>query len=250
MIESPWGPPLDVLPALAREEQALLDVLGELDAAQWAAPVPDLAAHILGSKLRRLSRDRDGHHADPESPGEWVSACRVLSPEVLFTLLVDCSSQIVDLWKRRDPDELDAASGVPVWLASARDYTEFWVLQQRIREAAGVPLLDEPEFVSPVVETFMRTLPHALGESTAPKGKRVSYVVSGSAGGTWTAARGADDWTLDQRPPPRAPFASVSTDVDTFWRLCTRAVRPADVRDRIIAAGDAELCEALLRVGG
>jgi hypothetical protein len=247
MTESAWGPPLDVLPALAREEQALLDVLGELDAGQWTAPVPGLAAHILGSKLRRLSRDRDGHRVDPESPDEWVTACRVLSPEVLFTLLVDCSSQIVDLWKRRDPDELDAESKLPVWLASAREYTEFWVLQQRIRDAAGVPPLDGTEFLAPVVDTFMRTLPHALSESSAPKGKRVSYVVPGPAGGTWTAVRGVEGWTLDRRPPPRAPFASVTTDPDTFWRLSAGILRPADAL--LTTTGDEELCAAMLGLG-
>src|SRR5712671_705311 len=105
MTESPWGPPLDVLPALAMEEQALLDVLGDLTSEQWAAPtvctgwtVHDVASHILGDKLGLLARDRDGHRvetprADEPFPGfldrinnEWVVACRRLSPEVLFAL--------------------------------------------------------------------------------------------------------------------------------------------------------------------
>jgi uncharacterized protein (TIGR03083 family) len=271
MTESPWGPPLDVLPALAREEQALLDVLGDLTAEQWATPtvctgwtVQDVASHILGDKLGLLSRGRDGQRVDvprDDEPfpafidrinDEWVVACRRLSPEVLFALLVDCSTQIVDLWKRLDPDELGGPvswagpSPAPVWLNAAREYTEYWVHQQQIREAVGVPLLDAPEFLTPVVDTFMRALPYTLREITATKGKRVSYSVSGASGGTWTATQGPGGWTLDRRSTSRAPLASVSTDPDTFWRLCTRNVRLEDVRDRVTTKGDEETCETML----
>jgi uncharacterized protein (TIGR03083 family) len=271
MTASPWGPPIDVLPILAREEQALLDALGDLTAEQWAAPtvctgwtVHDLAAHILGDKLGRLSRDRDGYRVEGPRAGEpfvtfidrvndeWVVACRRLSPEALFALLVDNSTQIVDLWKRVDLDDLGepvswaGPEPAPIWLDAARDYTEYWVHQQQIRDAVGIPLLDDPEFLGPVVDTFVRALPFTLRESTAPKGKQVSYSVSGAAGGTWTATRSAHCWTLDRRPSTRAPLSSVSIDPDTFWRLCTRNVRLDEVRDRIKTKGDDQLCATML----
>jgi uncharacterized protein (TIGR03083 family) len=183
---------------------------------------------------------------------EWVVACRRLSPEALFALLVDSSTQIVDLWKRADLDELGepvswaGPEPAPIWLNAARDYTEYWVHQQQIRDAVGIPLLDDPEFLSPVVDTFMRALPFTLRESAAPKGKQVSYSVSGDAGSIWTATRSAQSWTLDRRPSARSPISSVSTDPDTFWRLCTRNVRLDEVRDRIKTKGDGQLCAAML----
>jgi uncharacterized protein (TIGR03083 family) len=271
MTASPWGPPIDVLPLLAREEQALLDVLGALTAEQWATPtvctgwtVHDVAAHILGCKLGRLSRDRDGYRVSGPRDGEpfagfidrinneWVVACRRLSPEALFALLVDSSAQIVDLWKRLDLEEIGepvswaGPDPAPGWLDAAREYTEYWVHQQQIRDAAGLPLLDDPEFLGPVVDTFMRALPFTLRDCDAPKGKQVSYSVSGAGGGTWTATRFADGWTLDRCAPSRAPIAKVSTDPAAFWRLCTQNVRLDDVQDRVNTQGDEQLCATML----
>jgi uncharacterized protein (TIGR03083 family) len=267
MSDSPWGPPIDVLPLLAREEQSLLAVLGQFTPEQWAAPtvctgwtVHDVAAHILGDKLGRLSRDRDGYRVD--EPGDdlpafinrinadWVLACRRLSPEVLFAMLVDVSAQIVDVWSRVDVDELGGPVSwagpepAPIWLDAAREYTEYWVHQQQIREAAGVALLDQAEFVEPVVDTFMRALPHALRGCVAADGKQAAYTVTGL--GTWTATRAGGRWTVARGGPVRTPLASATTDAGTFWRLCTRNIQLRDVRDRVKLKGDKAVGEAIL----
>ncbi|WP_328604815.1 maleylpyruvate isomerase family mycothiol-dependent enzyme [Amycolatopsis sp. NBC_00345] len=272
MTATHWGPPIDVLPLLAREEQALVGVLTGLDAEQWAAPtacagwtVHDVVAHILGDKLGRLSRDRDGYHVDEPRPGEalpafinringeWVLALRRLSPEVLFAMLVDSTSQLTDLWKRLDLDELGGPVSwagpepAPIWLDVAREYTEYWVHQQQIREAVGAEPLDEPEFRAPVVDTFLRALPFTLRSVTARAGRQVGYTVTGPSGGRWTARSSGTGWTLDRgAPTSRSPLAAVTTDPDTFWRLCTRAVKPADVTSNIEVSGDESVCATVL----
>lgn len=269
MSFSRWGPPIDVLPLFAREEQALLDVLTGLDAEQWATPtvcagwtVHDLAAHILGDKLGRLSRDRDDYRALAPREGElfpkfidrindeWVVACRRLSPEVLFAMLVDSTSQIAEMWGRADLDALGepvswaGEEPAPVWLDAAREYTEFWVHQQQIRAAVGARPLDEPEFRGPVVDTFLRALPYTLRDVEARTGRQVAYTVTGSGGGKWTAQRTPDGWAIDRAAPTsRSPLASVTTDADTLWRLCTR--NPV-ARDRITVKGDENVCATLL----
>lgn len=274
MTATHWGLPIDVLPLFAREEQALVSVLTDLDADQWAAPtacpgwsVHDLVAHVLGDKLGRLSRDRDGYEAVSPAPGEafpafihrsndeWVRACRRLSPEVLFAMVVDSTAQLTEMWKRHDLDELGGPvtwagpAPAPRWLDVAREYTELWVHQQQIREAVGAPLLDGPEFRAPVVDTFMRALPHTLRDVTARSGRQVGYTVTGRSGGRWTARATSGGWTLDcGAPSSRAPLASVTTDADTFWRLCVRMVQPADVADRISAKGDESVCAAALEM--
>jgi hypothetical protein len=248
MSDSPWGPPIDVLPLLAREEQSLLAVLGGFAAEQWAAPVHDLAAHILGRKLVRLSRDRDDYRVDG-SDEEWVLACRRLSPEVLFAMHVDVSAQIVDVWSRADADELGepvpwaGPAPAPNWLATASDYAEYWVGQQRIREAAGVALLDQAEFLGPVVDTFMRGLPHALRDFFVAEGRQVTYTVSRY--GAWTARYTEGRWVVERGAAGRS-LASLATDAGTFWRLCTGDA--AADRGQVKVTGDKDVAEAVLRM--
>lgn len=244
-MTAPWGPPIDVLPLLAGEEQALIGVLSDLRTPEWASPalgewtVHDLTAHILGLKLTRLSRDRDGHFGEGNS---WVSACRQLSPEVLFAMFVDSTTQLTELWKHRDLDEPAAA---PLWLTVARDYAEQWVHQQQIREAVEAPLLDEPEFRTPVVDTFLRSLPQTLRAVTARAGRQVAVSVEGA--GRWTVRATAAGWTIDRgAATSRSPLASLATDADSFWRLCSGTLPAAEVSARVQLSGDPAVCEILL----
>nr|WP_101437258.1 hypothetical protein [Amycolatopsis niigatensis] len=244
-MTAPWGPPIDVLPLLVREEQALIGVLSDLRTPEWALPahgewtVHDVTAHILGLKLRRLSRDRDGHFADGTS---WVSACRQLSPEVLFAMLVDSTTQLTELWKHRD---LDKPAEAPLWLTVARDYAEQWVLHQQVREAVEAPLLDEPEFRTPVVDTFLRSLPQTLRPVTARAGRQVACSVEGA--GRWTVRATAAGWTIDRgAATSRSPLASMTTDADAFWRLCSGTLPAAEASTRVRLSGDPAVCEILL----
>ncbi|MCG3750224.1 hypothetical protein FKO37_07000 [Amycolatopsis sp. Poz14] len=244
-MTAPWGPPIDVLPLLVREEQALIGVLSDLRTPEWALPalgewtVHDLTAHILGLKLRRLSRDRDGHLGEGTS---WVSACRQLSPEVLFAMLVDSTTQLTELWKHRDLDEPAAA---PTWLTVARDYTEQWVLQQQIREAVEAPLLDEPEFRTPVVDTLLRSLPQTLRAVPARAGRQVACSVEGA--GRWTLRATSVGWTIDRgAATSRSPLAALATDADALWRLCSGTLPAAEADARVQVSGDPAVCEILL----
>lgn len=49
-----------------------------------------------------------------------------------------------------------------VWLDAAREYTEFWVHQQQVRDAVGRPGANSGRLTWPVVDTFLRAVPHAL----------------------------------------------------------------------------------------
>jgi len=66
------------------------------------------------------------------------------------------------------------AGPASVWLDVAREYTERWVHQQHIRDAAGVPGQVEAHYVGPVIATFMHALPAALAEARRPAGTAVS----------------------------------------------------------------------------
>ncbi|WP_163511702.1 maleylpyruvate isomerase family mycothiol-dependent enzyme [Fodinicola acaciae] len=254
------GPPINVSPLFPAEQTRLLTALHDLDATQWKAPtictgwtVHDLTAHILGDHLGRLSGARDSYRTSGPLKNEpfpdfihrinqeWVVATRRLSPTVLLDLLTDASKQIVEFWRTADPDATSipvswaGPDPAPMWLDMARDYTEYWVHQQQIRAAVGMPPLDDP---APVVDIFMRALPFTLRDSTADE---VEYEVFGV--GTWSCARGADGWTL--RPGMAAkPAATVRTDPDTFWRLCTRNIDRATAQ--VVTEGDRAVAETML----
>lgn len=266
MSPTRWGPPIDVLPYFSKEEQALMTLLGALTPEDWERPtmcagwtVKDIAAHLLGDKVGRLSRGRDGHVSEAPRPGEafprfidrlneeWVVACRRLSTDVLLTMMYEFMGQTTEYWAKLDLDVLDGPVSwagdepAPRWLDAARDYSEFWVHHVQIREALEhTPL--EAEYAEPIADTFVRALPHTLRDVDARVGKQVGYTVTGA--GKWYARREREGWVLDRgTPPSRTPLATVTTDPDTFWRLCTRTT--ADV-DRVRTTGDANVCAQLL----
>lgn len=69
MTDTSWlGPPIDVRPLFARQQAAFIDLLRGFGPVQWGRPtvcpgwdVKDVAAHVLGNHIGRLSRHRDGH---------------------------------------------------------------------------------------------------------------------------------------------------------------------------------------------
>lgn len=127
----------------------------------------------------------------------------------------------------------------------AREYTEKWHHQQHIREAAGAPLLDGPEWLGPVLATFARALPHAYRAVAAPSGTVVVVEIPGPAGGRWTIVREAAGWTLWEGAPAQTN-AWLRLDADTAWRLWTKGLARVDAEARLQVTGERELGRPLL----
>ena len=73
--------PVLVLDLFPEERARLLDLLSGLTVEQWLAStacagwsVKDVAAHLLGDDLGRLSRQRDGFSSTAPGPGESLVA--------------------------------------------------------------------------------------------------------------------------------------------------------------------------------
>ncbi|MFC7329949.1 maleylpyruvate isomerase family mycothiol-dependent enzyme [Marinactinospora rubrisoli] len=268
------GPAIDVRPLFPRERAALLDLLGSLGPDDWRAPtvcpgwdVHDLVAHLLNDQLRRLSGSRDGHAGPPFGAGEtlpayihrvngeFVRAARCASPRVMAELLGFLGPQLDELWAGRPLDgqadlpvswaQAEPADSTPVWLDMAREYTEYWVHQQQIRDAVGRPGADDPALMAPVLDTFARALPSALHGLTRPPGSSVVLEVTGPAGGRWAAVRGTGRWLLGAPPGARPAAARVTLPQDAFWRLATRGIPATEARGRADVHGDPELVDAV-----
>ncbi|MFI0449784.1 maleylpyruvate isomerase family mycothiol-dependent enzyme [Actinomadura sp. 6N118] len=265
-----FGPAIDVRPLFPRERQAMLDLLSALSPAEWATPtvcpgwdVHDVVGHVLNDYMRRLSGSRDGYggaiFADDETlPAylartneEFVWASRQLSPQLMIELLDHLGPRLDAVWAARDLEataDLNvswAATDIdsPAWLDIGRDYTEFWVHQQQVRDATFVPGATEPDLMAPVLDIFARGLLHALRMHDRPEGSTAHLEVLGPAGGIWGVVRQDGRWRMAQ--PQGEPAARVSMDQDTFWRLATRGITVEQARQRSTASGDPELTTAI-----
>jgi len=273
MTNTSWlGPPIDVRPLFARQQAAFIDLLQGFGAVQWAQPtvcpgwdVKDVAAHVLGDHIGRLSRHRDGYtalrpRADEPFPSfldrindEWVTAARRLSSRLLIDQLTVFGTQIAEFWQAADlhalgdPVSWAGPGPAPAWLDAARDFSEYWTHHQQICEATSTAGLTHPEYLGPVLDTFMRALPHTLRHTTDPEGTVFQMTVTGPAGGEWTCARGADGWRLQRQPAPH-PAARVELDADTAWRLCTRGITPEHAAGHARVSGDKHLAAAALQI--
>ncbi|MFG1851609.1 maleylpyruvate isomerase family mycothiol-dependent enzyme [Actinomadura geliboluensis] len=265
-----FGPAVDVRPLFPRERQAMLDLLRALTPAEWATPtvcpgwdVHDVVGHVLNDYMRRLSGSRDGYggavFADDETlpsylartNDEFVRASRQLSPQLMIELLEHLGPRLDAMWATRD---LQAAAdlnvswaaddvGSPAWLDIGREYTEFWVHQQQVRDAVSAPGAVEPDLMAPVLDIFARGLPHALRMHDRPEGCTAHLEVTGPAGGRWAVARQDGRWRMAE--PHGEPSAHVSMDQDAFWRLATRGITVEQARERSTASGDADLTASI-----
>lgn len=269
------GPDLDVRPLFPVERGLLLDLLSGLSRAQWDAPSPcagwsvhDVVAHLAHDYLRRLSNHRDGRPWAPPRPGEplpalidrvngeFVAVARQFSPRVLVDVLAVFGEQLDDLWAGCDLQALGTPvwwaaddEPAPVWLDVAREYTEFWVHQQHVRDAVGRPGADSCELVSPVVDTFLRALPRTLRHVPAVDGTRIALTVSAPVDAVWLVTRDRAGWRVspvgaDERPPA----AAVALSPDTLWRAATGAISPQQARGRSRVEGDETLALAVLHL--
>ena len=222
-------------------------------AKRWT--VKDVASHLLDGNLKRLSIQRDGFFGLMAPPREgyeafvafinrnnadWVQAARRLSPRVLIDLMEITSKEVQELFHGLDP-HAPALWGVSWageeasanWFDIAREYTERWHHQQQIRLAVERPGICGRELYFPVLETFMRGMPHAFRSVKAREGTAVEIQISGEAGGSWFVEKSDSNWHLELHAP--SADATLKMDQELAWRVFTKAV------DAQAAAGEVEI---------
>lgn len=243
---------VELFPGLSTE---LLGVLKSLPSDAWDLPtacadwsVKDVAAHLLGGNLGRLSfgRDRLKHprlgalsmdyealvQAIDRQNAEWVSIAQRFSYPLLVDFVELTDPQLYQYFRALPPFEPSGPavawagdSQSPNWFDIAREYTEKWLHQQHIREAVGRPVLAERKWLFPVLDTFLRALPHTYRSLEAADGTAIGFQITGEAGGDWWLRREQAAWRLYAGQAAGAA-ARVSLDQDTAWRLFTKGYRP------------------------
>jgi uncharacterized protein (TIGR03083 family) len=269
-------PPAPILVAdlFPEVRQNLLSLLGGLSAKDWLQPtaagkwdVKDVALHLLGGDISNLSRRRDAY--TPPGPAisgwddlvafinelnrSWVVAARRMSPGVLCDLLEHVGGQVDAYFLSLDPFAIGGevswagSQPAPVWLDVAREYTERWHHQQQIRDATGRPALYEPRLFAPVLDAFVRALPHTFRDLDAAAGTTVQVTISGPAGGEWVVRRTADSWELLAGRSTEAAGEMVLAAEDA-WKIFTRGIRGEDAVRRAKISGDRALTSNVLHM--
>jgi uncharacterized protein (TIGR03083 family) len=257
------------------ERRLLLELLRALKDDEWNAPtvcpgwsVKDIALHLLGDDLGRLSRGRDafaGGGFVPKGEGDfererldfinqwnelWVQATRRISPRLLCDLLCFAGDETqryfkaLDLFAIGGPVTWAGPDPAPVWLDVAREYTERWAHHQQIRDALGRSALTEPRLFAPVLDTFVRALPHTFRDVRAAGGTHVKLTITGDAGGVWSLVRD-ERWSLF-RDVAEEPHAAVTMDADTAWRLFTKGISRQAALANTEVTGDRSLALKML----
>jgi uncharacterized protein (TIGR03083 family) len=244
----------------------LLELLGGLCAAEWEKPtacagwsVKDITLHLLGDDVGILSRKRDGHSLPADIGGmkdlirlinewnaTWVDANRRMSTRILIDFLRFTGGQVNEYFKTLDPYALgDPVSWagpdpVPVWLDLSREYSERWLHQQHIRDALERPGLKEPRYFAPLLDTFIRALPHTYRAIDATGGTLVGLRISGESGGQWTLRRESGLWVL-YVGISQEPDADVIIGEDVAWRIFTKGLNREAARDKVKVIGERSL---------
>jgi uncharacterized protein (TIGR03083 family) len=253
----------------------LLSLVRNLSSDDWSKAtaarmwtVKDVVAHLLDSDVRRLSYQRDkAPMVPPEEPienyrdlvnflnrlnADWVGAARRISPRLLIEFLEITGAQVCELFKSLDPFA-PAIFGVAWageqesqnWFDVAREYTEKWHHQQQIRDAVGAPSLTGRKWLFPVLDTFLRGLPHTYRETQADEGSSVAFIIAGEAGGAWTLKREGGAWSL-YTGEGEGTACEVRMDQDAAWRLLTKGLSREEAEARIEIIGDHRLGKPIL----
>jgi uncharacterized protein (TIGR03083 family) len=266
------GPPIDARPRFPLERAGLIALLDGLPPEDWQRPtvcpgwsVHDIVAHVVHDYLRKLARSRDAHESAGPRPGEdlpaflhrvnqeFVGVAGPWSPRVLVDLLGHLGPQLDAFWAGLDLDRLGEAVSwaapdepAPVWLDVAREYSEYWVHQQQVRDAVQRPGGADDELIGPVIDVFLRAVPHALRDAQAEPGSGLQIEVSGPGGGTWAVVRGRARWAISHGRALAQAGTRVAVSSDTLWRVATRGITPDAALAAASVTGDRGLAAAAL----
>src|ERR1700682_358995 len=213
---------------LRRVDEKLVELLGSLEPSEWdlqtIAPlwkVRDVAAHLLDTVLRKLSMVRDSCYVEGvnvRSPqdvialvnrlnAEGVTVYRRLSPIVLIDMMKAACQQSARFHESLDPfaPARFAVSWAGEetslnWFDTARELTERWHHQQQIRLATNRPGIMTPDLYHPVLDCFVRGLPHVYRDVDAPVGTTFLLEISGESGGRWLLSKGSNKWEFVAHP--------------------------------------------------
>jgi uncharacterized protein (TIGR03083 family) len=249
-------------------EGMLIELLRSLTSQDWdrqtLAPkwkVKDVAAHLLDTQLRKLSASRNRHISGTSKitsdadlvalinslNAEGVKKYRQLSPDELISRMEFASRESAEYHQSLDPF---APAMFPVswageeesanWFDTAREFTERWHHQQQIRLAVEKPGILTREFYYPVVDCFLRALPHGYRTMPAKPGALAQFNIAGECGGSWYLFRGIETWRLVSSATGEK-VSETTIPQEIAWRIFTKGIKRDAAKTQVRVAGDIEI---------
>jgi hypothetical protein len=80
-----------------------------------------------------------------------------------------------------------------------------------------------PELYHPVLDCFMRGLPHAYRDLDAEEGSVIQIEIAGECGGIWLLKKGDAGWSFTAELQ-REPSAKVVIPQEIAWRVFTKGI--------------------------
>jgi uncharacterized protein (TIGR03083 family) len=267
--------PILCAPLLRRVDAKLIELLRDLRPEEWdlrtfasAWKVRDVAAHLLDTALRKLSMVRD--RCFVEKPNirseqdvvdlvnrlnrEGVRVFSRLSLPVLIDMMELACRQSAEFHESLAPfapalfNVSWAGESTSLnWFDTARELTERWHHQQQIREATHRPGIITPNLYHPVLDCFLRGLPHAFRAVEAPTDSTVQLDIEGDCGGTWLLTRSASAWKFAAIRPAQVA-AQVTIPQEIAWRVFTKGISRAEAIAQSTVLGDAVLAEPIFHL--
>jgi uncharacterized protein (TIGR03083 family) len=249
-------------------EGMLIELLRSLAPQDWErqtlAPkwkVKDVTAHLLDTQVRKLAAARHGYKSENSkklSPdqlvalinhlnAEGVRAYSQLSPDELISWMESASRDSAKYHRLIDPF---ARAMFPVswageeesanWFDTAREFTERWHHQQQIRIAVEKPGIMTREFYFPVLDCFLRALPHAYRTVPGKRGTLAQFNISGDCGGSWYLFRDIDAWKLVSSATGEK-VSETTIPQEIAWRIFTKGIAREAAKAQVHAAGDSQI---------
>ncbi len=233
--------PIMVIDLFPQERKQLLELFSVFEAKDWEKPticpgwcVKDIGLHLLGDDIGYLSRARD-HFSNPffrnKDLDEWKS-------------LVKNINEVNELWVKATA-RISPKLLIDLLALTGKQFYDYVVHQQQIRDAVNKPGLKEKRFFHPVLDTFVRALPHTYKDVPVANTTFLKFVVIGEAGDIWYLVGEANRWTLFEDVALQ-PDAVATMDQETCWRLFTKGMNKNQLRERTAIEGDQKLGEKLL----
>jgi uncharacterized protein (TIGR03083 family) len=265
--------PIECAHLLRKVDGELIALLRGLRDEEWEAQtvapqwcVRDVAAHLLDTCLRKLAMVRDACYVEKTAPrsaeelvqlvnrlnAEGVAVYRRLSSPLLIEMMTMACMQAADFHESLDPfapavfgvswaGELSSLN----WFDTARELTERWHHQQQIRLATGRDGTMTRELYHPVLDCFLRGLPHACRNVNATAGASILVEIAGECGGVWLLAREAESWHF-VRQKPDVIGCRVVIPQAIAWRVFTKGIDRRALEEQVAIEGDRRLADAVL----